>query len=155
VPWAVPGARGAGGDISDEAILDLRISGTGYSVGQKVLSASFTEVGVNVLNGWATGTRANHGFSLFPLNGGTGYLGIGTREYPDTGCRPVLTLMIVPAMVGDSNIDGRVDVSDLLMLAGSWGKTLGEAGFNPACDFNGDNSVDVVDLLMLAENWGR
>jgi phosphodiesterase/alkaline phosphatase D-like protein len=155
VPWAVPGARGAGGDISDEAILDLRISGTGYGVGQKVLSASFTEVGVNVLNGWATGTRANHGFSLFPLNGGTGYLGIGTREYPDTGCRPVLTLMIVPALVGDSNIDGRVDVSDLLMLAGSWGKTLGEAGFNPACDFNGDNGVDVVDLLMLAENWGR
>jgi hypothetical protein len=56
---------------------------------------------------------------------------------------------------GDANGDEHVDVSDLLRLAGSWGKSLGQAGFDPACDFSGDNCVDAVDLLMLAENWGR
>ena len=35
-----------------------------------------------------------------------------------------------------------------------WRLRPGDAGFNPACDFNGDGPVDVSDLLILAGNWG-
>lgn len=55
---------------------------------------------------------------------------------------------------GDVNRDGHVDVADLLLLAGSWAKTTGQAGFNATCDLNNDGSVNVIDLLLLADNWG-
>ncbi len=54
---------------------------------------------------------------------------------------------------GDANGDGAVDIIDLLMLAGSWGLTKGDPGFEPGCDFNDDNSVDILDLLTLGANW--
>ena len=37
----------------------------------------------------------------------------------------------------------------------SFGRTLGQNGYDPACDLNGDNTVDVVDLLTLVENFGQ
>ena len=55
--------------------------------------------------------------------------------------------------VGDVNQDGLVDVSDLLALAATWGRSLGQAGFDARCDFDADNTVDVSDLLILADNW--
>ena len=58
------------------------------------------------------------------------------------------------AKSSDINGDGHVDVTDLLRLAGSWGKASGQVGFDPACDLNSDGRVNVVDLLILADNWG-
>ena len=45
-------------------------------------------------------------------------------------------------------------MTDLLILADSWPKCTGDAGFQPACDLNQDGCIDVVDLLILADNWG-
>jgi hypothetical protein len=56
---------------------------------------------------------------------------------------------------GDIDADGYVDMTDLVAMAGSWGKRAGDRGFNQACDLNGDGSVDVIDLLYLAGNWGE
>ena len=61
---------------------------------------------------------------------------------------------LLPVIVGDLDQDGHVDVTDLLILAGSWAKTTGEAGFNAAYDLNNDGSVNLVDLLILGNNWG-
>ena len=50
---------------------------------------------------------------------------------------------------GDFNLDGVVNVTDLLSLLGAW-------GICPGCveDTNGDGSVNVTDLLTLLANWG-
>jgi hypothetical protein len=55
---------------------------------------------------------------------------------------------------GDANMDGQVNLTDLLLLAACFGKRVGDAGFNPYCDFNGDGAIDVSDLLILAMYWG-
>jgi hypothetical protein len=55
---------------------------------------------------------------------------------------------------GDINADGFVDASDLLILAGSFGKFAGDSAPDAACDLNLDGAVDVSDLLILAGNWG-
>jgi outer membrane protein assembly factor BamB len=55
---------------------------------------------------------------------------------------------------GDANHNAVADVSDLLLLAGSWGSTTGQPNYNPDCDFNGDGSVDAADVTILAQHWG-
>lgn len=52
--------------------------------------------------------------------------------------------------VGDVNVNGIVDVQDLLILIGSFGPV--ELG-GPLADFNGDLVIDVQDLLALIGNW--
>lgn len=55
---------------------------------------------------------------------------------------------------GDTDLDGHVDVLDLLTLVNSFGLNEGDLGFDPTADFNNDAMVDVVDLLLLVENFG-
>jgi hypothetical protein len=55
---------------------------------------------------------------------------------------------------GDTNLDGHVDVVDLLTLVYSFGLSAGDPGFDPSADFNKDSAVDVVDLLFLVDNFG-
>jgi hypothetical protein len=61
----------------------------------------------------------------------------------------------VGKLTGDADGNGAVDVADLLSVVGSFGLAEGDAGFDPACDFNGDQNVDVVDLLTLVGNFGK
>ena len=57
---------------------------------------------------------------------------------------------VTPQIVGDVDMNGIVDVNDLLSLIGSFGE-LAIGG--PLADFNGDYYVDVSDLLALIGNW--
>jgi hypothetical protein len=57
--------------------------------------------------------------------------------------------------VGDINADGHVGADDLLILAGSWAQSPGDAGYNANCNLAGGSAIDVSDLLALASNWGK
>lgn len=59
----------------------------------------------------------------------------------------------VPARV-DVNGDGVVDCADLRLVWGAYGRTQGQAGFNPRADVNGDGVVDVKDLAMVLRQLG-
>lgn len=52
---------------------------------------------------------------------------------------------------GDANKDGKVDGSDVTILAGNW-QTLTNATWGMG-DFNGDGKVDGSDVTILAGNW--
>jgi hypothetical protein len=57
-----------------------------------------------------------------------------------------------PRPVVDFNVDGVVDITDLLRLIGSWGQD------DPVVDIAppfGDGVVDVLDLELLMSNWGQ
>ncbi len=58
---------------------------------------------------------------------------------------------LMPNM-GDFNLDGAVDVSDLGILATNYGTTNGMTWSDG--DANGDGAVDVSDLGILATNYG-
>jgi hypothetical protein len=51
---------------------------------------------------------------------------------------------------GDTNLDGKVDVADLGVLASNWQSTTGTWATG---DFTDDGKVDVADLGLLATNW--
>ena len=52
---------------------------------------------------------------------------------------------------GDANNDGKVDGSDVTILAGNW-QVLSGATWSMG-DFNGDKKVDGSDVTILAGNW--
>ena len=51
--------------------------------------------------------------------------------------------------VGDANLDGYLNVNDLLAVIDSWGICGG-----CLADINSDGIVDVSDLLIVVGNWG-
>ena len=53
------------------------------------------------------------------------------------------------ALPGDANLDGKVDISDLGILATNWQT----AGLWNGGDFTCDGLVDISDLGLLATNW--
>jgi autotransporter-associated beta strand protein len=55
-------------------------------------------------------------------------------------------------LLGDSDLDGKVNVADLANLAGNFGKTAGQLWINGDFDYNGN--VNVADLADLAGNFG-
>lgn len=58
---------------------------------------------------------------------------------------------VAPRIPGDVDLDGQVNVTDLLKLLGAWGA---RAPGDPPADFNNDGLVNVTDLLTLLGNWG-
>jgi len=63
-------------------------------------------------------------------------------------------LAVTATVVGDVDNDGCSDVVDLLWFVDAFGSAIGDANFNPECDFNCDGYVDVVDLLFLVDGFG-
>ena len=60
-----------------------------------------------------------------------------------------------PPAPGDANEDGKVDGSDVTILAGNWqvGVDDGQTANWGMGDFNGDGKVDGSDVTILAGNW--
>jgi autotransporter-associated beta strand protein len=55
-------------------------------------------------------------------------------------------------LLGDSDLDGKVNVADLANLAGNFGKNTGQVWLGGDFDYNGN--VNVADLADLAGNFG-
>ena len=65
------------------------------------------------------------------------------------------TFIYSPNLAGDANGDGKVDGSDVTILAGNWQKGVsdGLTAIWEEGDFNGDGKVDGSDVTILAGNW--
>jgi hypothetical protein len=62
------------------------------------------------------------------------------------------SLLIESTYFGDSNLDRKVDVTDLGTLATNYGKSVSNGILQG--DFNNDGKVDVTDLGLLATDYG-
>jgi autotransporter-associated beta strand protein len=62
------------------------------------------------------------------------------------------SVLVEATYFGDSNLDRKVDVTDLGTLATNYGKSVPNGILQG--DFNGDGKVDVTDLGLLATDYG-
>jgi hypothetical protein len=59
-----------------------------------------------------------------------------------------LDLRAVPAIAGDVNLDGNVNIFDINAVSLNW-NTAGPQG-----DANGDGTVNIFDVNLVSANWG-
>jgi autotransporter-associated beta strand protein len=63
------------------------------------------------------------------------------------------SVLVLAALLGDTNADGVVNVADLANLAGNFGVTGGATWISGDFDYNGN--VNIADLADLAGNFGK
>ncbi len=109
-------------------------------------------------NGVTTTTSAgNPNFSL-ALPAGTYTITVSMPRYIPIRLANVqvrngetMPLVFGALAAGDANGDGKVDVLDLSLVGGDFGKTM---NYNPGADINGDGVVNIFDLVLIASNLG-
>jgi len=58
-------------------------------------------------------------------------------------------------LVGDINLDGVVDIFDVVTVSIAFGSSPGEPNWNQAADVNRDDFVDIFDVVTVATNFGK
>ena len=56
---------------------------------------------------------------------------------------------------GDLNMDGTVNIFDIILAAIAFGSEPGDPNWNPRADLNCDGNVDIFDIILIAVNFGR
>jgi hypothetical protein len=63
--------------------------------------------------------------------------------------------VILVRMPGDVNVDGKVDMKDVSIVARAFGSHQGHQKWNPTADENEDNVIDMKDIGMVCRNFGK
>jgi hypothetical protein len=57
--------------------------------------------------------------------------------------------LVITGVPGDVNGNGSVGCDDVAAVRASFGKKVGQTGYNPSADFNGDGVVNIQDLQFV------
>jgi hypothetical protein len=57
--------------------------------------------------------------------------------------------------IGDVNGDGKSNIIDIVILAGSYGLKPGDPGYDPLLDYSQNGRIDILDIVATARAYGR
>jgi autotransporter-associated beta strand protein len=77
---------------------------------------------------------------------------LGLTEFKGVSGLAAGDVLVKYTYAGDANLDGKVDIGDLGLLAGAWQQS-GKVWFDGDFTYNG--TVDIGDLGLLAGNWQK
>jgi hypothetical protein len=63
--------------------------------------------------------------------------------------------IIMVRMPGDVNVDGKVNLKDIMLAIKSFGSFPGHPRWNPMVDENEDNKINIIDVLLIMKNFGK
>jgi Dockerin type I domain len=148
--------------ISDQTQLmvqNLSLTGTldlannSLAINYPAGASPFTQVQSELVSGYNNGAWNGPGIisssaaasgGQFALADADGSVDSGTSAAPDQ-------VLVAYALAGDANMDGGVNITDLLTLLNN----LGRSGTDwSQGDFNYDGAVNITDLLAMLNNYG-
>jgi hypothetical protein len=94
--------------------------------------------------------------SNFILNKGITYGNITLKITFNLDGTPFETNQTIQVrMPGDTNIDGKVNISDVIEAARAFGASPGHPRWNHVADENEDNIISLFDLILIVLNFGK
>jgi hypothetical protein len=149
--------------FANSSVIEIELGGTTAGSGYDQIQSDGTmaldgTLAISLINAFTP--VAGNSFQILTFQSRTGNFDDVTGDYFGQGLflKPVftsstLTLLTTQAGIGDSDLDGDIDLNDLSALAGSYGAN------HPAIDwlngdFDHDNDVDLNDLSSLAAHYG-
>jgi parallel beta-helix repeat protein len=113
-------------------------------------------------NGYPSGGNYWDDYNGTDLYGGayqneTGSDGLGDSPYviDDSNLDKYPLMDLWHYTLGDINFDGKVSLTDLVLLANAYGSKLGDAKWNPNADIDNNGTVGLSDLVALAQHYGQ
>ncbi len=81
----------------------------------------------------------------------------GANNVPTFQRSNVLTSQVEMGLmrVGDANDDNIISTTDFNILKGTFGKGLGDPGYDARADFSNDDAVNIADVNLLKINFGQ
>lgn len=73
----------------------------------------------------------------------------------DTADNTLVGNAVLVTIPGDVNGNKRVDIFDIVYIAGGYGTKPPNSRYDPNCDINGDGDIDIFDIVIAAGNYGR
>jgi parallel beta-helix repeat protein/predicted outer membrane repeat protein len=173
----IPSGTFAVSDLTDSSPIEIADGGTLILYGSSTLGGGLTidaggtllvpdsdptvvtANGLNIAAGGVMNLGNNELIASAPLSDIQSYLQTGQLTSSTTG--GTLGYLSLPSgqsevlftLLGDTDLDRRVNVADLANLAGNFGKTAGATWLQGDFDYNGN--VNVADLADLAGNFGK
>ena len=99
-----------------------------------------------VIQGYLTGGQIISSATAGKPNEGIADIDQGRFQDP-----PALAVLLQPVLVGDTNVDGKIDFTDFVATARHYGQTNADWAMG---DFDYDGKVDFADFVALARNYG-
>jgi parallel beta-helix repeat protein len=63
--------------------------------------------------------------------------------------------LVSVTIIGDVDGNVNVNVLDAIDVSNSFGKSIGQTGFNPNADFDDNGVINILDAITLANNFGQ
>ncbi len=76
------------------------------------------------------------------------YFSVRANDGTDWGPWSETSFTTSACICGDLNGDGKVDITDYNIMKSSYGKKVGQTGYNAACDFDKDGTVTLKDYTV-------
>ena len=64
-------------------------------------------------------------------------------------------LEIQPALLGDLNFDGKVDITDIALGSSAFGSYPEHPRWNSLADVSQDGKIDIMDIALVSANFGK
>jgi hypothetical protein len=136
-----------------EQVANFVVQWSGSDTGSTITSFTiYVSDNASPFTAWLT-TAATQATYSGVLGHTYGFYGIahdqaGLSENPKSAAD---TTTYVSAAPGDLNGDGAVNCADINIVMASFGKSLGQSGYNPVADVNHDGIVNVKDLSWVSQ----
>jgi parallel beta-helix repeat protein len=73
----------------------------------------------------------------------------------DTADNTYIYGLVSVTIIGDVDGNVNVNVLDAIDVSNSFGKSIGQTGFNPNADFDDNGVINILDAITLANNFGQ
>jgi len=135
------------GDFSDTLMLTVKANSTLVPTNSSVVSVGQSKI---IFINWIT-TGMKSGTYILTANVTTTTGVEGFANLIDNVA--TFTVLIRPA--GDVDGNCVVNIIDFVIVAGTFGKSVGDPAFNPIADLNHDGTINITDLSIVGGSFGQ